>query len=119
MTGVYAGPTEAPIVPGTTRVSDVLPLFYFCPIGVAEMTGAELAEAARRFAATGGNRLFFGRTSEMKASDLKPSAIYRVAFSTDLIWRFSEIAKMAPRNYRHTDLGVAEALERFLAETGQ
>ena len=61
----------------------------------------------------------FCKTSEIKASELKPDAIYRVAFPTDLLWRFSEAAKIAPRNYRHTDLGVAEALERFLAETGQ
>ena len=119
MAGVYAAPTEAPFVPGTTRVSDVMPLFYFRPIGIAEMSGAELAETARRFAAAGGASLMFCKTSEIKASELKPDAIYRVAFPTDLLWRFSEAAKIAPRNYRHTDLGVAEALERFLAETGQ
>jgi hypothetical protein len=119
MAGVYGPPTGAPIVPGVTRVANVLPLFYFCPVGVAEMSGAELAEAARRFATAGGSSLMFCRTSEIKASELKPDSIYRVAFPTDLIWRFSEVAKMAPRNYRHTDLGVAEALERFLAETGQ
>ena len=119
MAGVYAAPDEAPFVPGTTRVSDVMPLFYFSPVGVADMSGAELAEAARRFAAVGGSSLMFCKASEIKASGLKPDAIYRVAFPTDLLWRFSEVAKMAPRNCRHTDLGVAEALERFLAETGQ
>jgi hypothetical protein len=119
MAGVYAAPTEAPFVPGTTRVSDVMPLFYFSPVGVAEMSGAELAEAIRRCAAAGGSSLMFCKASEIKASELKPDVIYRVAFPTDLLWRFSEVAKMAPRNYRHTDLGVAEALERFLAETGQ
>jgi hypothetical protein len=115
MAGVYVPPTEAPIVPGITRVSDVMPLFYFSPVGVAEMSGAELAEAARRFTAVGGSSLMFCKTSEIKASELKPDSIYRVAFPTDLIWRFSAVAKMAPRSYRHTDLGAAEALERFLA----
>jgi hypothetical protein len=119
MADVYAAPAEAPFVPGTTRVSDVMPLFYFSPVGVAEMSGAELAEAARRFAASGGSPLMFCQASEIKASGLKPDAIYRVAFPTDLLWHFSDVARMAPRNYRHTDLGVAEALERFLAGAGQ
>jgi hypothetical protein len=119
MARLYAAPTEAPFVPGTTRVSDVMPLFYFSPVGVAEMSGSELAEAARRFAAAGESSLIFCKTSEIKASGLMPASTYRVAFPIDLLWRFSEAAKMAPRNCRHTDLGVAEALERFLAETGQ
>jgi hypothetical protein len=114
MAGIYGPPTEAPIVPGVTRVSDVMPLFHFSPIGVAEMSGAELAEVARCFAATGSSSLMFCKTSGVKASALNADSIYRVAFPTDMIWRFGAVAKMAPRVYRQTDLGVAEALERFL-----
>jgi hypothetical protein len=118
MTGVLDPPTGAFALPGVTRVSDLTSLFYFSPVGVAEMSGAELADAARRFAANGGSTLILCTTSEIKASELKADRIYRVAFPSALLWRFSEVAKMAPRNYRYTDLSVDEALERFLGESG-
>jgi hypothetical protein len=118
MTGVLDPPTGAFALPGVTRVSDLTSLFYFSPVGVAEMSGAELADAARRFAANGGSTLILCTTSEIKASELKADRIYRVAFPSALLWRFSEVAKMAPRNYCCTDLSVDEALERFLAGPG-
>jgi hypothetical protein len=58
-------------------------------------------------------------TSELKASELKADSIYRVAFPSALLWRFSEIAKMAPRNYRCTDLSIGDVLERFLGGPGR
>ena len=113
---LYGPPDAAAIAPGTTRVSDVMSLFCFSPVGVAELSGTELAEAARRFAADGGPPLLCCRTAAVEAAALQPDTIYRVAFPTDLIWRFSTVARMAPRNCRQTDLGVSEALERFLIE---
>jgi hypothetical protein len=118
MTGVPNPPTGAFAIPGVTRASDLTPLFYFSPVGVAEMAGAELADAARSFAASGGSPLMLCTTSEIKASELRADCIYRVAFPSALLWRFSQTAKIAPRNYQYTDLSVDEALERFLGGPG-
>jgi hypothetical protein len=57
-------------------------------------------------------------TSEIKASELQADCIYRVAFPSALLWRFSQTAKIAQRNYQYTDLSVDEALERFLSGPG-
>ena len=57
-------------------------------------------------------------TREIQAAELKADCLYRVAFPSALLWRFSETAKMAPRNFRCTDLSVDEALERFLGAPG-
>ncbi len=118
MTGILDPPAGAFAVPGVTRVSDVRTLYYFSPVGVAEMSGAELADAARLFAKEEGTPLILCTNSEVRSSELKADCIYRVAFPSALLWRFSESAKMAPRNYRCTDLSVDEALERFLSKPG-
>ncbi len=118
MAGVPDRPTEAFALPGVTRVSDLTPLFYFSPVGVAEMSGAGLADAARRFAKSEGSPLMLCTTREIQAAELKADCLYRVAFPSALLWRFSETAKMAPRNFRCTDLSVDEALERFLGAPG-
>lgn len=119
MVGSYGMPADAPIAPGVTRVSDVIPLFYYKPIGIAEMSGAELAEVTGCFAAAGDPPMLLCPTREVEAAGVQPDRIYRVAFSADFAWRLGKTAHMAPRNYRHTDLLVADALERFLAETGE
>jgi hypothetical protein len=118
MTRVPDPPTGAFALPGVTRVSDVTLLSYFSPVGVADMSGAELADAVRSFAVSGGSPLMLCTTSEIKASELKADCIYRVAFPSALLWRFSQTAKIAPRNYQYTDLSVDEALERFLGGPG-
>ena len=118
MIGSYGVPADAPIRPGVTRVADITSLFYFSPVGVAEMSGSELKEVIRCLAAAGDPPLQLCTTHQVDAADLRPGQSYRVAFPTDLLWRFSAVAKMAPRNYRLTDFGVTEALERFWAEPG-
>jgi hypothetical protein len=119
MIGPYGVPDDASITPGVTRVADVTPLFYYSQVGVAEMSGAELTEITRRFAAPGAPFLRLCPAKQVEAANLQPGRVYRVAFPAILLWQFAETAQMAPRNYRHTDLGVADALERFLAETGE
>ena len=113
MVGSGGPAKEAAIVPGITRVSDVTAALYNQPIGVFEMTGAEITEVANRFAAAGDLPLLLCRSSRVETAGIQRARVYRVAIPTDLIWRFSAVAKMAPQNYRHTDAGVAEALERF------
>jgi hypothetical protein len=115
MIGSYGSQAEAPVTPGITRVADVTPGFYCVPIGVCEMTGAEIIEVSGRFQNAGDPPLFLCPSSSAEAAGVKAAQTYRVAFPTDLLWRFSQVAQMAPRNYCHTDLRVADALERFLA----
>jgi hypothetical protein len=74
-----------------------------------------LTEITRRFAVPGAPFLLLCPASQGEAASLQPGRVYRVAFPAIFLWQFSETAQMAPRNYRHTDLGIAEALERFLA----
>jgi len=119
MTGVPGLPDQDYAVPGITRVADLSPLFYFSPIGLAEMSGAELAEAAKRFGTGGGSPLILCTSAEIKASALRSDSMYRVAFPTSLLWRFSAEAKMAPRNFEYTDLSVDEALARGLVAPGE
>ncbi len=116
MIGLYGAPGDAPIVPGVTRVADMTPLFYFNSVGVAEMSGSELKDVARCFASAGDSPLHLCAAQCVDVAGLEPGRSYRVAFPTSLLWRFSSLVKMAPRNYRCTDLSVDEALERFLAE---
>ena len=116
--GALEPPAGAFALSGQTRVADITLLYYFSPIGVADMSGAELADAARSFAVSGGSPLMLCTTSEIKASELQADCIYRVAFPSALLWRFSQTAKIAPRNYQYTDLSVDEALERFLSGPG-
>jgi hypothetical protein len=118
MTESLATPYGAVAVPGVARVSDLASLYYFSPVGIAEMSGTELADAARSFAAGGGSSLTLCTRSEINASELKADGVYRVAFPASLLWRFSATVKMAPRNYRCTDLSVDEVLERFLVPPG-
>jgi hypothetical protein len=116
MVGSYGPPAEAPVVPGTTRVSDLVAQFYYVPIGVCELSGAELTETRRRFAAAdAGAPVYLCPSPQLEAGHLDPARLYRVAFPTDFIWQFVPVARLAPRNYRQTDLGVGEAVERFLA----
>ena len=114
--GSFDPPTNAPTTPGTTRVADVAAGFYYVPIGVCEMTGAEITEVGDLFKAAQGPPLLFCPSPSVKVAGLKPQRTYRVALPSDLLWQFSQTAKMAPRNYRHTDLQVADAVERFLVE---
>jgi hypothetical protein len=118
MTEVLPPPAGKFALQEVTRVSDVTPLFYFSPVGTAEMSGTELADAVRSFATDGKSSLTLCTRFGINASALKADGIYRVAFPTALLGHFSEKAKMAPRNYRCTDLSVDEALERFLVPPG-
>ena len=107
---------QAPFTAGITRISDVTLLHYYAPIGVAEMSGTEITEAARRIAAAGDPPLLVCPSSRIKTGGIEAARLYRVAFPTDALSRFAAAARMAPRGYRHTDLDVGDALARFLAD---
>lgn len=105
---------EAPaVVPGVTRVADVVAGWYYQPIGVASLTGAELTRLAQQLATPEAPLQLTG-PSAASLEGVKSEAICRVAIPTYLVGALTGYAKILPQTYEHTDLGVAEALERFL-----
>ena len=107
--------TQAPATAGITRVGDLTPLFYDLHLAVCEMTGATLMEMARTAAAQPEQQLFVYPSGGIEEGRLDPARSYRVVLSVDLLWTFSGLALLGPRNYQQTDLLVTDALERFLA----
>ncbi len=114
LTGSYGASAQMAVTPGITGVSDLRASFDNLAIGTCEMTGAELAEIARKAAVEKEPRLFVELPAGLEVGKLEPGRNYRVALPVDLLWTFSGVAQLAPRNYQHTDLLVGEALERFL-----
>jgi hypothetical protein len=107
-------PAAGPLVTtGVTRVSDLLPLFYDLHLGVCEMTGAALMDLVHVAGSGNGQQLSVYPAEEIAAGRLNSARSYRVVLSVDVLWTFSGVAQLAPRNYQHTDLLVTDALERF------
>jgi hypothetical protein len=115
MIGSYRLAPVTPVALGIARVADVTPIFYFVSIGECDMAGAEIAEVRTRFEAAGGLPVLFCPSRPIAAPGVEVAKTYRVAFPTDLLWRFSAVVKTAPRNYSLTSLQVADALDHFLA----
>jgi hypothetical protein len=111
--GRYGPATQPAVTPSITRVSDLMAPFYNLAIGTCEMTGAELAEVARK-AVGEWTPLYVEPAAGIDLAKLDRARLYRVALPVDLIWTFSGLAQLAPRSYQHTDLLVTDALERFL-----
>lgn len=116
LVGSFGPPGQVVVTPPITRVSDLLAQFYNLAIGTCDLTGAELAKIARQAAAEKEPRLIVCPADGMEAAKLDPVRLYRVAMPVDLLWTFGGLARLAPPSYRHTDLLVGEALERFLSE---
>lgn len=114
LVGSFFPATQAPATVGVTRVSDLTPLFYDLHLGVCEMTGAALMDVVHKAGSGYGQQLFVYPAEEIEAGRLDSARYYRVVLSVDVLWSFSSLAQLAPRNYQHTELLVADALERFL-----
>lgn len=114
-----ADDTDNAIEPGTTRLSDVLPLYYYAPVGTFELTGAELKSLHEQIATTAPNNLAQTHLGLFAAPALDPAKLdparhYLVALSVDALWDFSALAKLAPPSYRLTDLDLGTVVGRFL-----
>ncbi|HVU25939.1 MAG TPA: hypothetical protein VHE13_17540 [Opitutus sp.] len=122
-------PTDAAFAPGYTRARDLLPLFYYSPIGEFEASGAELAEMFRHLAAARPANPAIApttlkivtasdagpaETTETSPPELNAHRHYRVVIPVSALWAFSEATKMAPTSYRLASVSVAGALSRFL-----
>ena len=113
LVGNFGPPDVAPVVTGVTRVSDLAAFFNNLPVGMCEMSGAELTELARKVAAEGARRLY---VLPAGTGRLDPARLYRVALPIDVVWTISGLIQPPPRNYQQTDLLAGDALERYLAK---
>ena len=110
LVGSYGSPASAPVVIGVTRASDIAPLFANIPLGVFDVSGAELLKIARRLRA-GDSGLLLPDFDETR---IDATQAYRVALPVDLLWKFSLILEIAPSTYASTEIATQDAVERFL-----
>jgi hypothetical protein len=97
------GPSFAPSV----RLTDLTALYYYEPISVMTLTGAELAAARLTLAA----KLQASMQPE-PSRKLDPKRSYRLALSAGQIWPFVAATQLAPQQYAVTELDLASALRR-------
>ncbi|MFO1475790.1 MAG: hypothetical protein U1F98_03955 [Verrucomicrobiota bacterium] len=105
-----ASPALAGFTPGTTRVADLQALAYYEPVGVMDISGAELLAADAKLKA-GGMR--WARL-QPEATNVDPARTYRVALSGQAVGAYDVITKSSPASFRMTPLLASEAWERFL-----
>ena len=105
------GPSYATYAP-SVRLTDLTALFYYEPIGVMTLTGAELATARLALAAKPEIHL-----QPEPGAHLDPKRTYRVAVTARRISPLVAPTHLAPRRYTLTELELASALGRsgFLA----
>ncbi len=105
-TGGAAAPY--PVTAGVTRVCDVVPFYTNVPIGMFEVTGAELLRIAQSASAKDSNLLIPG----FDAARILAARTYRVALPVNVLWAFSGAVQPAPSHYWMTGLDTGEAVER-------
>jgi hypothetical protein len=98
-------------VSGTTRLADLLPIYYHEPIGLFDVSGAELLDMDRSLQGSGGEPSIRFQPSLGK---ILPHRTYRVAIAAGQVSPFASLTKAGPRSFRVTDLQAAEAFQRFL-----
>ncbi|HTU00947.1 MAG TPA: hypothetical protein VMG58_03990, partial [Candidatus Sulfotelmatobacter sp.] len=109
--GNYGPPALPPVAIGVTRVSDVVPLFSNIPIGVFEMSGAQVLELARAAAAKDPD---FVILAGFDGARIEAARVYRIALPINMLWHLSAIVQPPPGNYRLTGLDTGDAIEQFL-----
>jgi hypothetical protein len=105
------GPTDPMVTQGVTRICDIVPLFRNLPVGMFEVSGAELTVIAAKVADPKSKLMLPGFDASQVAADRR----YRVAIPVDALWRFSAAVQPPPRDYWMTGLDAGDAVERFFA----
>ena len=95
---------------GVARVCDVVPFYTNLPVGMFEVTGAELLRIARSVAAKDSHLLIPGFDPAL----VLPAASYRVALPVNVLWAFSGAVQPAPARYWMTGVDAGDAVEHFL-----
>lgn len=96
------GPSYAP----SLRLLDLTALFYYEPIAVMTLTGAELSQAEQALASRPEARF------QPAPGRLDPQRSYRVAVTARQITPLVRATHLAPRQYTLTELELASALGR-------
>jgi predicted esterase len=100
--------------PGITRLSDVVAFHYYEPIGIMDISGAEILEADGLLKAASNHERWSRLQPAPEPGRIDPARRYRVALSGGAVGAYDVGTKTAPRSFRMTDLQAGEALERFL-----
>ena len=107
------GPVSMPFVPGITRLADTASLAFFNPIGVMDISGAELLRLDQGLR-TSNNGLQCALCPSVDAGKIDGARSYRLAIAAIDVQPFAQATKCTDRTFRMTDLQVSEALEHFL-----
>ncbi len=111
-----ASPAEDAIVPGTTRVCDVLPFYYFGKIGVLRVSGTELLQIAAATKANPSGTLLFCPQGALDPAAVSPQRTYTVALTGAAAGALAPVLHPPPGTYRLTELSAGDAVGRFLGE---
>jgi hypothetical protein len=115
--------TAPRLVPGITRLADVLPYFYYDPVCLVDLTGTELLEFESRRQAP--PREEFPKRllrppdlikivhPAIDPARIEPKRTYRMAMFLREGAVFGQTSKLAPPSFRMTDLEAADVLDRF------
>jgi hypothetical protein len=110
LVNLYGEPGRPVLDAGSTRVSDLLPFFLNQPVGMFEVSGAEVRSIAGIVAAKDSGLLLEGPDP----ARVNPEGRYRVAMPVGVLWALAPRVKPAPRNYWLTGGDTGDAVERFL-----
>ena len=100
--------SEAPIQPGITRLSDLSSHFYYEPIGIITLKGADLIEIQAILKASGQIIL-----PEPTTNNVMEYQSYKLAVNQLSIWNLVPATKVIARDYRLTDLQMQNAVQHF------
>jgi hypothetical protein len=101
-------------VSGTTRLADLTALLFYEPIGVMDLSGAELLADDRALQTASNHNQWSRLHPSLEPGKIDPARRYQVAVSAEAVSAFAAGTKTAPRSFRMTDLQAGEAIERFL-----
>jgi hypothetical protein len=104
-------PQAPAYTPGITRLSDLLTLAPYAPLSVMRLSGQELLTASRTLE-RGQVRFEPPATS----ANVSPQKSYSVALTPALVRAFVPPTHLAPRDYRNTELTLADALRKGLPQ---
>ncbi len=98
----------APVLPGVTRIEDLVTRYYYEPIGVMTLTGFDLLEMQNKLVKNG-QTIY----PEPLADNLEPEKTYTLALNQNSIRILVMMTEFTPQKYRLTDLQLADAIQRF------
>jgi dienelactone hydrolase len=107
-----AEPDAPAYAPGITRLSDLLTLSPYAPLSVMRLSGQELLDASRALE-RGGHVRF---EPPLASASVSLGRSYSVALTPALVRVFVPATHLAPRDYRNTELTLADALRNGLSE---